>query len=84
MCPRPDAEPTEPAAEIDDREIAKVWQHGPQNGPLGRTIETLSRAAEAAVACEEFRVIVDVLGHSMELGVLEWKMKVSSVIPGKP
>ena len=60
---RPAAEPAEAAAEIEHVGPREIRQHRPQRRPFRGAVETLDRAAEPAVAGEEFVVVVDVLGH---------------------
>ncbi len=67
---RPAAEPAETAAEVDDAPALQRRQQGTQRSPFGRAVQPLHRARQAAIALEEFRIVVNVLRHGL---VFPWK-----------
>src|SRR6516162_8035353 len=63
LLARPAAEPAEAAAEVEDLAPTQNGQQGTQCRPLGHTVQPFDRAAQPAVAGEEFLVVIDVLRH---------------------
>ncbi|MCY1222750.1 hypothetical protein D9M72_348540 [compost metagenome] len=56
-------EPAEAATEIDDAFSRQIRQLGANRRPFGSARKAMHRASELAVAFEEFRLVVNVLGH---------------------
>ena len=62
----PSAEPSKPAAEVDDSAARHVGQHRAKCRPLRCAIESFDRSAQTRVGDEEFFVVVNILGHIAE------------------